>query len=759
MLHRALIAIPLLLAGVAEAQTPGFWKVGLAPGTTGGSVQDLTQNGAIAVGATGSGAFTPGFRWTVAGRVDFGLLPGMPVHSPAFGVDSTGQTIVGWSAGAWPDPERAYRRVGEGPLQDLGVLPGQERSYANGVSGNGSIVVGYCERSQFSGLFGEAFRWTESGGMQGLGFARPNSHFSQANAVSRDGTTIVGFSQQGGIGGPIEAFTWREGVGMQILPNLPGSTAIESFAHAVNADGSVVVGSADGTGPQSSNHAVRWVNGIVQDLGTLGQVANSHARATSDDGSIVGCVSGVAFVWTEQTEMVALTDYLAAHGVHVPVEFRLDDVFAVSGDGLTFAGLGRDLVTNVSEGFVATIPSPASVLVLLAPIGFRRRRAPGIAIAIPLLLVGVAGAQTPGFFLTGLPAGGVSGGVSALSQSGAVAAGGSFIPGPPLDRGPGFLWSQGTGRIDFGLQPGMPDRSPAYGVSNTGQVVVGIASLGSGPSPLYFDRAYRWTGAGPVQNLGLLPGEERSFAWGVSGDGSIVVGHAEHSPFTYAYGQAFRWTESGGMEGLGWARPGGSFSRAYGISRDGSTIVGLSQSGGIFGDIEAFRWTAAGGMEVLPNLPGAGAIDTAATAIGANGSVIVGHALSPTPGNQAHAVRWIGGQIEDLAPGSPLPSYAYAVSGDGGLVGGTYQSGASLFGFVWTATTGMTDVGPFLSLHGVTPPPGFLFERVTAISADGLTIAGTVTGGAYRQGFVATIPSPAAALVLVSILLARRRGR
>lgn len=209
-------------SGAAHAQSPGFWLTGYAPGILSGShATGLTPDGLIACGGSSSG---PGFTWTrESGRYDFGLEPGMPGTTAAYGISSNGGVLAGaMYPVSTPLQSRAYRRVGSGPLVDLGVLPGTTRSYARGISGDGSTVVGACEFSQSTGLFGQAFRWTAQGGMQGLGYTRPGGTMSRAQAISRDGSTIVGYSQSDGFGGPVEGFVWREGAGIQALPNVPG---------------------------------------------------------------------------------------------------------------------------------------------------------------------------------------------------------------------------------------------------------------------------------------------------------------------------------------------------------------------------------------------------------------------------------------------------------------------------------------------------------------------------------------------------------
>jgi probable HAF family extracellular repeat protein len=211
------------------------------------------------------------------------------------------------------------------------------------------------------------------------------------------------------------------------------------------------------------------------------------------------------------------------------------------------------------------------------------------------------------------------------------------------------------------------DRSVAWGVSADGSVVVGVAWNAAGQR-----RAFRWTAARGMQDLGTLGGSV-SVAAGVSADGSVVVGWAYNAAGDE---RAFRWTAAGGMQNLGTL--GGDFSTAWGVSADGSVVVGGARNAA--GQTRAFRWTAAGGMQDLGTL---GGNRSEAYGVSADGSVVVGLAFYAT--GQWRAFRWTAASgMEDLnttyahllTDGSVLIE-ARAISPDGRYIVGSGHNAAT----------------------------------------------------------------------------------
>jgi probable HAF family extracellular repeat protein len=242
----------------------------------------------------------------------------------------------------------------------------------------------------------------------------------------------------------------------------------------------------------------------------------------------------------------------------------------------------------------------------------------------------------------------------------------------------------------------------AYGVSADGSVVVGQARTIGDVALL----AFRWTGGGGMADLGTLGGMH-SQAWGVSADGAVAVGLASTAGDA-AY-HAFRWTGGGGMVDLGTL--GGANSQARAVSADGAVVVGAAQTTGDVSE-HAFRWTGGGGMADLGTL---GGTNSQAYGVSADGAVVVGWA--GTAGDAAQrAFRWTsGGGMVDLGTLGGTHSRAWGVSADGAVVVGQAQTtgNAAYHAFRWTGG-GMADLGTLGGTH----------SYAYGVSADGAVVVG-----------------------------------
>jgi probable HAF family extracellular repeat protein len=239
-----------------------------------------------------------------------------------------------------------------------------------------------------------------------------------------------------------------------------------------------------------------------------------------------------------------------------------------------------------------------------------------------------------------------------VSEAYGVSADGSVIVGFSSDGNQdikAFRWTS-AGMVGLGtLQGGT--FSTATGISADGQTVSG--SAGS----LFARQAVRWVN-GSIQGLGYLQGGG-SYSEGFAGsaDGTTVVGRASDGFFN----QPFRWTASGGMTNLGTL--GSCYSaNAYGVSGNGNVVVG-----GTVCD-EAFIWTQAGGMQNLQTLllaNGATGLNgwylREARAISADGQWVVGYAVDNNFSRRAF--------LANLGTVVPVPGAVWLLGSALGLLG------------------------------------------------------------------------------------------
>ncbi len=299
----------------------------------------------------------------------------------------------------------------------------------------------------------------QRGYFKGLGDLLGGEQMSVAHAVSADGSVVVGRSHSAK---GDEAFRWTKETGMVGLGDLPGGRFF-SEADAVSANGSVIVG---GGVSAKGAEGFRWTvkTGIVGVGDLPGGQFWSFVNDLSADGSVMVGFSesakGVeAFRWTEKTGMVGLGD---------------------------------------------------------------------------------------------LPGGKFESSASAVSADGSVVVGRS-------DSAKGteaFRWTEKTGMVGLGDLPGGKFESSAHAVSADGSVVVGEGFSSKG------NQAFRWTEKTGMVGLGYL--RRSLFEWGkvcesvayaVSADGSVVVGYSQCGDDLSGMGhqmiigdkEAFIWHEHVGM--------------------------------------------------------------------------------------------------------------------------------------------------------------------------------------------------------------------
>jgi uncharacterized membrane protein len=330
-----------------------------------GIALDVSADGSVVVGH-GLGNHET-FRWSEAtGVVSLGPTAD---GTPAVSADGTriSATIFG--------PGESYRTQGLWTLgvgwqelmpptpPDGGLMDG---SYGSpwGISGDGQTLVGLYWLPAVGKA--HASRWTQATGLVDLG-ARTGS--SRANDVSYDGRVIVGWDEDPD--GAWRAAVWVDGV-QTILASNPGFTDAAAVSH----DGTVAVGQdRDSVTSTQSEAASWWWNGttwIRRRLGVLpgtfpGFGSVRGMSITADHRVIVGYnafdnFNSTGFIWTEDTGMRDVEQFLIGHGIAPPADFDLLTLMAISDDGTTMVGYGRDIFPPYgNRWFRIRLSSPLAV--------------------------------------------------------------------------------------------------------------------------------------------------------------------------------------------------------------------------------------------------------------------------------------------------------------------------------------------------------------------------------------------------------------
>lgn len=357
------LSLGLALASAAEA-APAYYNLGPSANVSG-----LSADGSVASGYLTAGPF---FHWSPTGGQVFvgGVGPGDGAGGSA-GMSDDGTYFSGNSNDSTPLSQMSRYHIPTGTWELLGGIgssSGNEGSSGWGISGNGQSVVGLGWVNAGSA---HAIQWKPPGPTQDLG-STVMGNSSRANGTNFDGSVVVGW--QDNDNGRQGAY-WNNG-----LQTLLFNGADPLFeASDVSGDGNWIVGQGGFGEPYRYNRST----GQTQLLGVINPDAffpSRGATGVSDDGrTVVGFERDFAnpfggqfgTIWIEGLGINDLSVFARNAGVPVPDGVNLTIPLAISADGSTIAGLD-----NFFNGFIVTIPEPASLalLVPLAGAALRRRK-------------------------------------------------------------------------------------------------------------------------------------------------------------------------------------------------------------------------------------------------------------------------------------------------------------------------------------------------------------------------------------------------
>jgi uncharacterized membrane protein len=345
----ALVGLPFLLPLAAASPASASVSVELIGSFYGTAI---SSDGQVIAGNT-LGTYEA-CRWTQAtGLVPLGMSSvavlgrgagapdisddGTRISATILGADSTYVTQGLWTEGSgWQEMMP--------PLLPTGAPLDNEIGSAWGLSNDGNTVVGLYWRAGQPDGSAHAFSWTEAGGSVGLG---SNGYSSRANDCNADGSVVVGWAERSD--GTWQPTAWVNGTITTLTPT-------EGFceAYSVLPDGSTIYGSGYDLhsmrfyGAAWDWDGAQWVERSLGALpGTSGQGNVAPNDATPDGRIVVGYNayffgSSTGFVWTEETGIVDIVDFVTERGGTWPDQFVVTSATAISDDGSIIVGVGQD---------------------------------------------------------------------------------------------------------------------------------------------------------------------------------------------------------------------------------------------------------------------------------------------------------------------------------------------------------------------------------------------------------------------------------
>lgn len=360
------LAIPLFISHAAAQ--PSFVTIGDLPGGYHNShAIGVSSDGSVVTGFSYATGGMLAFRWTQeSGMEALPVLPGTGGYQGG-PVSPNGKFITGTHVIQGQKGQNGFVWSEETGTVSIGSLPGGRNMSILGHITDDGLGVG---RSDFDltptgyPLY-RAVKWTAQSGLEALPLPEPTDlqYQSSAGRVLNDGR-IFGVSNSG-------KWFYSEESGFEMLP-------VSRYMNTINSSGDFIIGTMlDSTSP-IPHRARYWTpdTGEVP-LAPYGDDYASEALFLSDDGSvIIGRGTQGWQVWLDQGAPVLVEELVANLGVDLD-GWYIDFIYGISGDGSKIYGTainntGKNLMI---EGFVLTIPAPASASVLaLGVLAFTRKR-------------------------------------------------------------------------------------------------------------------------------------------------------------------------------------------------------------------------------------------------------------------------------------------------------------------------------------------------------------------------------------------------
>jgi probable HAF family extracellular repeat protein len=295
--------------------------------------------------------------------INLGILPWC-TSGGAYDVSDSGKAVCGYSH--YSDKYYPFYWTDSTGMMDMDTSGKDTRAYSG--SADGKIAVGTWHHYftvPYSWWFPEACIWIYPSTSMGLGYLDVFFHTSEARAISSDGSTVVGWSNIGEV--LSEAFYWTEstgmvGIGTEYISGIPVSTG----GLGVSPNGDWIVGVATVYGyDYSAGFAWSDSTGIIY-LEPIPPSTTTKANAVSDKGLIIaGCEGyqnwgdGVdALIWMKTDswyQKFYVKDYLEINCGLDLTGWDLREATDISDDGRVIVGYGKN-PSGVTEAWRAVLP-------------------------------------------------------------------------------------------------------------------------------------------------------------------------------------------------------------------------------------------------------------------------------------------------------------------------------------------------------------------------------------------------------------------